>query len=205
MKRSRHVLLMLRPPDRPQTIYIALSLFFLIGGALGYVAGGLVTHAQHRELSDYVLEYSRSASVQMSGSWLAVLFAYFRSPLALLLLGLAAYGVWLVPIFMMGQGFFLAYSVRCFGGALGRGGILLAFAAFGIRCLFVLPCVFYLASRSWSDAARLRRGSALGDRFVPSSRTAYPLLLCGIVLLIGCTVEVSLVPRLFSLILANNF
>ena len=200
MKRPRRVLLMLRPAEKIRPDYLVLCLLFLLGAALGHVAGGLVGEAQHRELGEYVMSYTRSAAAQRV-PLVGVLFSYFRSPVVLFLLGLAACGAWLVPVFMAGQGFFLAFSIRCFAGALGHRGVLLALAAFGIRCLFVLPCVFYLASRSWKDAARLRKGSVIRERSGTEGRPFYPLLICGVVLLIGCTVEVSLVPRLFNLIL----
>ena len=58
-----------------------------------------------------------------------------------------------------------------------------------------------LAGRSWKDAVRLRKGSVIRERSGTEGRPFYPLLICGVVLLIGCTVEVSLVPRLFNLIL----
>ena len=202
LKRPRRILLMLRPPEKVRADYLVFGLLFLLGAALGHLFGGLVNEAQHRELSDYVLSYARSSYDPRSVPLANVFFSYFRAPVAFFLLGLAACGTWLIPFFMVGQGFLLAYSIHCFGLALGRSGILLAFAAFGIRCLFVLPCVFFLATRSWAASSRLRGGKkteSSGD----GKNSFYVLFLCGVALLIGCIVEISLVPRLLSLILSR--
>ena len=201
MKRPRRVLLMLRPPEKSRADHLVFAFLFLLGAALGHLCGGLLGESQHRELADYVLGYARAASTARSASMPGVAISYFRAPLAFFLLGLAACGTWLIPLLMVGQGFLLAYSIRCFGVALGRSGVLLASVAFGIRCLFVLPCVFYLASRSRAGALRLREGSSLREKPDPGVRGFYPVLICCVALLIGCVVEISLVPRLISLIL----
>ena len=172
-----------------------LCALFLCGVLLGHLAGSLVSREQYGELSDYLVGYMQgNADAATLGS---VFFAYFRDAVVLVLLGVVAWGVWLVPLYMAGQGFFLAFAVHCFTSALGRSGVSLAFAAFGIRCLFILPCGFYLASRSWAAAKRLRRGR----RTKPDRTTIYPLAICAIALLIGCVIELSLVPRFYSLIL----
>ena len=200
MKRPRHVLLMLGPAEKSRADHVVFAFLFLVGAALGFLCGGLLNESQQRELGDYVLGYAHASSASRSASVLDVILAYFRAPVAFFLLGLAACGTWLIPLLMVGQGFLLAYSVRCFGVALGRSGVLLASAAFGIRCLFVLPCVFYLAARSRTGALRLRAGNSLREK-PDGVRGFYPVFICCIALLIGCVVEISLVPRLIALIL----
>ena len=178
-----------------RTDYLVLCALFLCGVLLGHLSGGLVSREQYGELSDYLLTYMRgNADAAMLES---VFFAYFRDAVVLVLLGTVAWGVWTVPAYMAGQGFFLAFAVHCFTSALGRRGVSLAFAAFGIRCLFILPCGFYLASRSWAAAKRLRRGG----RGRTDRSALYPLAVCAVTLLIGCVIELSLVPRFYSLIL----
>ena len=193
----------MRPPVRLRTDYLILSVCFLLGVAAGHFAGGLVSDEQHRELSAYLSVYAQGASAGQGTSLAGVLFAYFRMPVALFLMGLAACGVWTVPLCLAGQGFFLAFSVHAFVGALGRGGILFAFAAFGIRCLFVLPCCFFLAARSWAAAGKLRRREHLRRREDDGRAAVYPVVLCGVLLLVGCVMEISLVPRLFLGILEH--
>lgn len=203
MKKPHRVFLMMRPPAKIRLDYLVLAALFLVGVIAGHLMGGSVTDHQHQELADYLFSYAQSAASRQTVSLAGVVFSYFRGPLFLFLMGLAICGVWLIPLFIMGQGFSLAFSVHCFSGVLGRRGILLAFVAFGIRCLFVLPCCFFLASRSWSAANRLRKGEHLRDRRVPTGSTLYPLIVCGVVLSIGCVMEISLVPRLFSLIMSH--
>ena len=203
MKRSRRILLMLRPPEKFRADYLVFGFLFLLGAALGHFIGGFIREEQSVELADYVLSYVRSSYQPRSISPWNVLFSYFRAPALLCLLGFAACGTWMIPVFMAGQGFFLAYSIHCFGLALGRGGVLLAFASFGIRCLFVLPCVFFLASRSWAKASCLRDGKRLAERQGAGKNDFYAVFFCAVALLIGCIVEISLVPHLFSLLMTQ--
>ena len=205
MKRQRRVLLMLRSPDKLGTDYLILGVLFVLGMILGHVVGGFVREHQQSDLAEYVVSYSQYSSVRKTVPAGAVVFCYYRSAFALYLMGLAACGAWLVPLYMLGNGFFLAYCIHCFSLSLGRAGVLLAFAAFGIRCLFVLPCCFYLGTRSMTSANQLRRGDLIRDNTVSNQFGFFPLILCGIVLLIGCIVELSLTPRLFSLILDHYY
>ena len=194
MLKRRHIPRM-PSASKLRTDYLVLCALFLCGVLLGHLAGSLISREQYGELSDYLLHYVRgNADAAALGS---VFFAFFSDAVVLVLLGAVAWGVWTVPLYMVGQGFFLAFAVHCFTSALGRGGVSLAFAAFGIRCLFILPCSFYLASRSRTAAKRLRRGG----RSKPDRSTVYPLAVCAIILLIGCVIELSLVPRFYSLIL----
>ena len=76
------------------------------------------------------------------------------------------------------EGFFLSFSAGCFAAALGRSGVLLALAAFGVRCLIVLPCSIYPAM-------------LVGER-----NRWRKLAVCGALLLLGMALELTLVPRL---------
>lgn len=192
---------MLRPPEKLRADYLFFSFLFLLGNALGHLCGGLIKDWQYQELGDFILSYAASSIGSHSLPLPRVVFSYFRLPVAISLLGLAVCGTWIVPALVFGQGFFLAYSIHCYSVCLGRAGVLLAAAAFGIRCLFLLPCVFYLASRSLSRATCLRDGKTLRDCSSAGIRTSYPLFFCFIALLIGCIIELSLVPRLIALVL----
>ena len=203
LKKPHRVLLMMRPPVKLRADYLVLALLFLVGVIGGHIVGGAVSDAQHQELSDYLSAYLQNAVSRQSIPLAGVLFSYFRAPIALVLMGLSGCGIWMVPLFLVGQGFFLAFSVHTFAGALGRGGVLFSFAAFGIRCFFVLPCCFLLASQSWASAYRLHRREHLRGREEIAHTALYPVIVCGIVLLIGCVIEISLVPRLFLQILSH--
>ena len=117
------------------------------------------------------------------------------------LLGLAAAGLVLLPVLSVAQGFFLSFSVGCFARALGRGGVYLALAAFGPRCLFVLPCTLLLTVQGLSAAARRRDGQK-----VRLTEGAYwrRVGLCGLILLIGAALELTFGPRLLQWVIART-
>lgn len=203
MKKPHRVFVMPRPRAKLRPIYLILSLVFALGAGIGYLAAGRITDLQHQELSDYLRSYMQCAASARTPPVAGVIFAYFREPLALLLAGFFVGGVWLVPLMILGQGFLLAFSVSCFSLALGRTGLLCAFAAFGIRCLFVLPCSFFLAAQAWFAADRLRHGERLKSELWPKVSPLYAFFACSIALLLGCVIEISLVPRLFMQILIH--
>ena len=122
-------------------------------------------------------------------------------PLAAALLGLTAAGLVLLPVLSVAQGFFLSFSVGCFARALGRGGVYLALAAFGPRCLFVLPCTLLLTVQGLSAAARRRDGQK-----VRLTEGAYwrRVGLCGLILLIGAALELTFGPRLLQWVIART-
>lgn len=182
---------------------LALCAFFLFGVLAGHLFAAGVPASSRAELSGYLLHYANGTaeSLPIGG----VLFAYFRGAAVFWVLGLLSYGIWLVPAYMVFQGGMLSFAVHCFVASLGRGGLWLAFAAFGVRCLFILPCCFFLAGRSWRRCISLRRGRRPAVRVKEEKDALLPLLVCAVVLLIGCVVELSLVPRLFRWALMRYF
>ena len=139
---------------------VLVCLLLVLGAVLGFAVCRAVPQQDRQELSDYLHQYAQATADGRgpSASALSVAAAYFRYPLAAALLGLAAAGLVLLPVLSVAQGFFLSFSVGCFARALGRGGVYLALAAFGPRCLFVLPCTLLLTVQGLSAAARRRDG-----------------------------------------------
>ena len=148
----------------------------------------------------------------LSTAWVSGFFKLWESfppmlpnlsayPLAAALLGLTAAGLVLLPVLSVAQGFFLSFSVGCFARALGRGGVYLALAAFGPRCLFVLPCTLLLTVQGLSAAARRRDGQK-----VRLTEGAYwrRVGLCGLILLIGAALELTFGPRLLQWVIART-
>ena len=117
-----------------------------------------------------------------------------------LLLGLTAAGLVLLPVLSVVQGFFLSFSVGCFARALGRGGVYLALAAFGPRCLFVLPCTLLLTVQGLSAAAHRRSGQRTG---LPDAAYWRRAGLCCLILLLGTALELTLAPRLLQWVIAR--
>ena len=110
-----------------------------------------------------------------------------------------AAGLLAVPAFCMAQGFSLAFAVNCFAAAMGADGILLALAAFGIRCIFTLPCFFLLAIGTAERACGTVNQKKSGKKKPhgkPEKSTCQPLLWA--LLLLGAVLELTLVPQLLQ-------
>ena len=178
----------------PQTRAWLLCLFFAAGILAGFLARRTVKSDDLSALGGYVSEYA-ALTAQQPADIINVVWAYLRYPAAAFLLGFTAWGVMLLPLLCTAQGFFLSFSVHCFAASLGRGGVTLALAALGLRCLFVLPCLLVTASDSFQSAWRR------AEKQKPERRDRRRLLLCLFVLLTGTVAECALVPKLFALLL----
>ncbi len=182
---------------------VLVCLLLVLGAVLGFAVCRAVPQQDRQELSDYLHQYAQATADGQgpSASALSVAAAYFRYPLAAALLGLAAAGLVLLPVLSVAQGFFLSFSIGCFARALGRGGVYLALAAFGPRCLFVLPCTLLLTVQGLSAAARRR-----GGQKVRLTEGAYwrRVGLCGLILLIGAALELTFGPRLLQWVIART-
>ena len=159
---------------------VLVCLLLVLGAVLGFAVCRAVPQQDRQELSDYLHQYAQAPAA---------------------LLGLAAAGLVLLPVLSVAQGFFLSFSVGCFARALGRGGVYLALAAFGPRCLFVLPCTLLLTVQGLSAAARRRDGQK-----VRLTEGAYwrRVGLCGLILLIGAALELTFGPRLLQWVIART-
>ena len=150
-----------------------LCVCFLLGMAAAYPARRSISTDALAQLGAYVQSYAQLADgrSQQPVSVLSAAAAYLRYPLLAFLFGLSAAGVALIPLLCAAQGFFLSFSVCCFAAALGRDGVLLALAALGLRCLFVLPCTLCLADAGFAQAchaasAAPQTGAELADAAV---------------------------------------
>ena len=171
-----------------------MCLFFAAGILAGFLARRTVKSDDLLALGSYFSDYA-ALSAQQPADIISVVWAYLRYPAAAFLLGFTAWGVMLLPLLCTAQGFFLSFSVHCFAASLGRGGVTLALAALGLRCLFVLPCLLVTASDSFQSAWRR------AEKQKPERRDRRRLLLCLFVLLTGTVAECTLVPKLFALLL----
>ena len=198
MRRVRRVFWMMRPPEVFRADYLILSLLFILGVVGGQLAGGLIRTEEAAELSGYLQSHSQAISARQGPSPAAVVFAYFRLPALLIGLSLVPWGAWLILPLAAAHGFLLSMTVRCMTAALGRGGVSVALAALGIRCCFVLPCCFYLASLALPFSGKGRRFKPASGNEEKRRRLILSAVGCAAVLLLGCAAEISLVPRLFA-------
>ena len=202
---------LVRPPktwDALRTRVLMVCFFFVLGMLLGRVIHGTVSQADHLRLQEYMLQYARLSgqTEDPAASILSVLWAYLRYPLLIFLSGFTALGIVLIPTVWLVQGCTMAFSAACFASALGRSGVLLALAAFGIRSLFVFPCSLLLSEGAIEGTLRRirMRGEPRGKKntLQPSNRYLY-FAVCLALLLIGVIAELTVVPKLLQLALAG--
>ena len=187
---------------------LVLCVFFALGILLGRIVHSAAAASDDGQLREYLLAFTNLTAQpeDMTGAVLSVLITYFRYPLMVFLCGLMAAGVVLIPTLFAVQGFFLSFAVHSFASALGRSGVMLAAAAFGVRCLFALPCTLFLAMHALSGSVQLLQIRADGrkkERNGQFSTSLMRLAACALILLIGVVVELSLVPKLLQLALTN--
>lgn len=175
---------------------LTLCAFFAVGILCGQLAQRA---AAGGELADYLRTYA--GMVAQNGitqpSLPRVAAAYLREPLIILLLGSCTFGAVAIPLVCAWQGFTLSFAVACFAGSLGRDGVLLSLAAFGLRCLVVLPCTLLIAR--WAFDKTLRR--LRGEPSAPGQRGR--LIAAFALLLLGAVLEMTFVPQLFTMALSH--
>lgn len=189
-----------------RTKLLVVCFLFALGAILGMLAHRGVTEQDDLYLRSYLLQFAQlSAQPQdAAASLLSVLLVYFRYPLLLMLSGSSAVGLLAVPFFCMMQGFSLAFAVNCFASAMGADGILLALAAFGIRCMFTLPCFFLMAIGTAERAYRTTDQRNGGKKKAANGQQGSTRkIVLWALLLLGAVVELTLVPQLLQLVLST--
>ncbi len=187
---------------------LGLCFFFALGILLGGMIHSVVANGADQQLRDYLMQFAKitAQSEDMPGAAVSVLVTYFRYPVLLFLCGFMAAGIVLIPTLCVVQGFFLSFAVHCFASALGRSGVMLALSAFGVRCLFTLPCTLFLAMYALSASVQLvqvRTGGRRKERMTRDRAYVWRFAICAIVLLVGVIVELSVVPKLLLFALAD--
>lgn len=179
---------------------LVLALFLVSGVLCGYLYAGRCSADMLDELRRYFDAYlSLATAGPLSGETLArTLVCFLRAPLLAFLLGFASIGVVGLPLLFAAQGFLLSFSLCCFAGAMGRESFALLIALFAIRLLFVVPCTFLLGTAALEKSRALALFSLGGGRRVRAvtyeSPYWYRFAVCCVCLLIGCALELWLVP-----------
>ena len=183
----------------------ALAILFAVGILLGYFAARRFSQISAAELQRYftalLTVYSKERiTAEMV---LHTLWAYFRTPLAVFLLGFASVGVVLIPGLCVFQSFAFSFALFCYLCAMGRSGFWLMLAVFAVRFAVVLPCTMYLCALTFRNARSLALYTlGRGKRVQPVRYSAsyfYAFAACCIVLLLGALLELILVPRILLL------
>ena len=187
------------------TRVLVLALCFLAGVGLGQAASAAVPDSTGAELTEYLHRFLTLGDGAGEETLLSTLVLYFRYPLLAVLLGFASIGLVLLPLLTVAFGFFLSFSVCCFTAAFGAGGVLLALAVFGLRCLVSLPCYFLLAAGALETSAALMAASLGKSRAsVHYGRLWWRCCgACAFLLLAGACLETVCSPWLVSLVLGH--
>ena len=179
---------------------LLLAFFLLLGVLAGFVASERcgVGDGELRAYFDGCL--NAAASPPDAETVARTLACYLRASVAAFLLGFSPLGVVCLPLLLAAQGFVLSFSLFSFAQALGRGGFPALGALFAIRLLFVPPCTFVLG------VAAMERSRALcsllgGRRARGVSAGLYRFAVCCVCLLLGCVLELWLVPLLLRAVI----
>ena len=189
------------PGHALQVQILCLGVMFALGMLGGYLYAGYCGSQARLSLSEYLAGYCalyEEGAVEAVPLLTAVRL-YGSYVLAAVLLGFLSIGVIVLPILSGAYGFVTMFAVACFVQVYGRGGTLLALAAFAPRVLFTVPCFLWAAAYAWASASARATGWK-GRRCAPvvyDSAYFYRLSLCVVWLVFGIFVERYVTPSLF--------
>lgn len=188
-KRARFVALAAAPLDQ-----LLLALFFVLGGVAGVSLSRRCAGQLDGELRAYItlfFELLPQRSVTPELLWCTA-SAYLRASLVAFLCGFVAWGVAVLPLLCLTQGFLFSFSLCSFAAVLGRESFGVLLALFLPRFLVALPCTLLLAGASLHRARELAAGRA-------KSKVGWlRFILCCVVLLFACVLELRLLPHALS-------
>lgn len=171
-----------------------LCVFFALGAVLGHV----LAHVSgcDRELTSQLQSYVLLDGFAITpANLLSVSKLYLSYPLAIVLLGYCSFGAAVIPFVLAAQGFTFSFSSAALAIAFGRKGVVLALAAFGLRSILLVVCtlllgMFVLNAKTGTTEAKFTfRGNVVA--------------LCLLLLAVGIVLELTVVPKLFSMALAT--
>ena len=184
---------------------ILLSLCFFIGIFSGHIISRNISADDSVELYQYLSNFFRiNIHYAASDSFLSALLLYYRYPILAFLFGFSSIGVIGLPFLSAAFGFFSSFSVGCFVLTFGKDGILLAFAAFGFRCLLTSICYYLIAVPAFKNAVALTLASFGRTRNITAttyhSIIIVRFLFCTAVLFFGVLIELYIIPHLLKLV-----
>ena len=179
--------------ERPEFRRImVLSLFCTLGIIFGTITARHLTTQSASELRAYLTAYINLQDKSPDGTAMLRAFSvYFRGCLWLFLLSFCTIGIYIVLLSCAVQSFGLAFSVAsffcCFDDA-----IAMVLSLFALRAIVLLPTTLYFGS-----AAMLSAGCGKASRGISFWRC---LGICVCILFLGVILELTVVPRIFTLV-----
>lgn len=171
----------------------ALCVFFTIGVAAGHIAAQLL--GADSELSAHLHSYALLETEATPATSAATVVAlYFRYPLMVFVFWCCNFPVAAMLPVLSVQGFSLSFAAASLAATLGRKGVALALAAFGLRGFLSLIATLLLA-----QLFLLRTADSSESKGKPISKI---LIVCVLLLAVGVVLELTVMPKLFSLALA---
>lgn len=165
--------------------------FFVLGSVSGHIFAQVVGY--DHQLQTIFSDLSSTPGSFSPSLW-SVLFHYFRFPLLALLIGYCSFALLAIPLLMFAQGFVLSFAASALQVSLGINAISLTLVSFGLRSIIIIICTLILAMWSFKKA--------LGF-CAEKVRTITFICVCFLLLVIGVIIELTLMPKLFSLALAE--
>lgn len=178
---------------------VVTAAFFTFGGLGGSFLAFRMSGAGLEAMTAYL---ERFLTVAQTAEWYIpslpeLLWRNLRWPLAAILLGLSALGLFGIPILSAVRGFLLAFSIASFTMAYGHDGLAVAFFLLGIPGIFSIPAFFLLTTQSFSTACALAGGA--GRREFPIHREhLFHCGVCAAAVCLSLLIERYLVPSLVS-------
>ena len=178
---------------------VVTAAFFTLGGAAGSFFAfrmsdpGLDTMAAYLER---FLMAAQAAELYVP-AFPELLWRELRWPLAAVLLGVSALGLFGIPVLSAMRGFLLSFSIASFALSYGYDGLATAFFLLGVPGIFSVPAFLLLMTQSFSTACTLAGRS--GHREFPFHREhLFRCGVCAAAVCISLLLERYLVPALIA-------
>ena len=161
--------------------------FFILGAAVGHILTRVF--GSDLTLKEIVLDLAMQDASTVNPSPWKIVVIYLRFPLLAYILGYCSFAIIAVSALVMVLGFSLSFAASALVASLGADAIPLVLTSFGLRGLITIVCTVILSL--WSFNRALGNSDEIKHQ-------ASQAIICLFLLLFGITLELTLMPTLFS-------
>lgn len=183
---------------------LSFAFLFLIGVLAGILTAAFLNLPSKQALYSDINGFINGSHTQTS--FFESLWQVSSMPLLVFCLSFTCFGVLLIPVAVVLQGYLLSFSVSAMIRLLSWRGCLLGAASFGIRALTIIPCLLILSVQCFllsKQFLRLMFPSATGSVKFP--RGYVFALICSLILLpLGAAFDTAWTETAVSVVL-NHF